>query len=104
MGQPYTAAMKIEQAASQLAELGHSTRLEIYRVLVRAGHEGLPVSAIQQKLDIPGSTLSHHISRLVKVGLVNQSREGRVLRCQAQYQELDRLIAFLSEECCQGSD
>ncbi|OHU84345.1 MULTISPECIES: ArsR/SmtB family transcription factor [Pseudoalteromonas] len=96
--------MKIEMAANQLAELGHVTRLEIYRILVRAGHHGLAVSAIQEKLDIPGSTLSHHISRLVKVGLLSQTREGRVLRCQAQYQELERLIAFLSEECCKGCD
>ncbi|NOU52320.1 helix-turn-helix transcriptional regulator [Pseudoalteromonas sp. JBTF-M23] len=95
--------MKIEQAATQLAELGHVTRLEIYRILVRAGHNGLAVSAIQQQLDIPGSTLSHHISRLVKVGLVSQTREGRVLRCQAQYQQLEGLIAFLSEECCANS-
>jgi ArsR family transcriptional regulator, arsenate/arsenite/antimonite-responsive transcriptional repressor len=94
--------MKIEQAAAQLAELGHCTRLEIYRILVRAGHEGLAVAEIQQKLDIPGSTLSHHIARLVKVGIVKQVREGRVLRCQAQYQELERLIGFLSEECCSG--
>ncbi|BBN83634.1 transcriptional regulator [Pseudoalteromonas sp. A25] len=95
--------MKIEQAATQLAELGHVTRLEIYRILVRAGHNGLAVSAIQQQLDIPGSTLSHHIARLVKVGLVSQTREGRVLRCQAQYQQLEGLIAFLSEECCADS-
>ncbi|AOE50912.1 ArsR/SmtB family transcription factor [Kangiella sediminilitoris] len=96
--------MKVEQAAAQLAELGHTTRLKIYRTLVRAGREGLAVSAIQQKLDIPGSTLSHHISRLMKVGLVKQIREGRVLRCEAQYKELDSLIEFLSEECCQGTN
>ena len=100
----YHAPMNIEKAAAQLAELGHTTRLEIYRVLVRAGHSGLPVSSIQSKLNIPGSTLSHHISRLVKVGLVSQLREGRVLRCTAQYQELDGLIHFLSKECCQGND
>lgn len=93
-------SMKIEKAAAQLSELGHVTRLEIYRILVKAGHAGMPVSAIQEKLSIPGSTLSHHISRLVRVGLVSQLREGRVLRCNAQYAELDNLIAFLSEECC----
>ena len=95
--------MNIDTAAEQLAELGHSTRLQIYRALVRAGRHGLAVSAIQQQLDIPGSTLSHHIARLVKVGLVSQTREGRVLRCQAQYQQLDKLIHFLSDECCLGS-
>lgn len=96
--------MKIDKAASQLAELGHVTRLEIYRTLVKAGHDGKSVSAIQERLSIPASTLSHHISRLVRVGLVLQTREGRVLRCNAQYQELNSLIAFLSEECCSGGD
>ncbi len=96
--------MKIDKAAAQLVELGHVTRLEIYRILVKAGHAGLPVSAIQERLSVPASTLSHHISRLVRVGLVSQTREGRVLRCNAQYQELNSLIAFLSEECCSGSD
>lgn len=95
--------MNIDTAAEQLAELGHTTRLQIYRILIRAGHNGLAVSEVQHKLDIPGSTLSHHISRLVKVGLVSQIREGRVLRCQAQYQQLDKLIHFLSDECCFGS-
>jgi DNA-binding transcriptional ArsR family regulator len=96
--------MKIDKAASQLAELGHVTRLEIYRTLVRAGREGLPVSAIQEKLAVPASTLSHHISKLVRVGLLSQTREGRILRCNAQYKELNNLIAFLSEECCTGAN
>ncbi|NVK26024.1 MAG: helix-turn-helix transcriptional regulator [Gammaproteobacteria bacterium] len=96
--------MKIEKAAAQLAELGHVTRLEIYRILVKAGRTGMPVSAIQERLSIPASTLSHHISRLVRVGLLLQTREGRVLRCNAQYKELNTLVAFLTEECCIESD
>ena len=96
----YGAAMKIEYAAAQLAELGHTTRLGIYKTLVKAGAKGLPVANIQQALNVPGSTLSHHITRLVRVGLLKQVREGRVLRCFAQYQELTQLINFLSEECC----
>lgn len=94
--------MKIEHAAEQLAELGHVTRLGIYRALVRAGKNGLPVSSIQQQLSVPGSTLSHHITRLIHVGLLKQVREGRVLRCFAQYKELTQLIEYLSEECCMG--
>ena len=93
--------MKIEKAAAQLAELGHVTRLGIYRSLVRAGSLGLAVSDIQSQLEVPGSTLSHHINRLVQVGLVKQIREGRMLRCVAQYQKLDKLIGFLMEECCE---
>lgn len=92
--------LTLEQASEQLAELGHPTRLSLYRVLVKAGTRGMPVADIQQQLDVPGSTLSHHISRLLKVGLVVQVREGRVLRCHAQYECLNLLIQFLMEECC----
>jgi len=94
--------MNIEDASQKLAELGHVTRLEIYRTLVKAGNHGLPVSGIQESIDIPNSTLSHHISRLVRVGLVKQVREGRVLRCYAQFDSLDGLIQFLTKECCTG--
>lgn len=96
--------MNSEKAATQLAELGHITRLEIYRLLVKSGEQGLPVSIIQETLDVPGSTLSHHITRLMRVGLVKQEREGRVLRCHAQYNQLKQLINFLLEECCLQSD
>ena len=92
--------MEIEVAAKKLAELGHSTRLEIFRYLVKGGRQGVPVGEIQSALDVPGSTLSHHITRLVSVGLVVQRREGRTLYCSPQYDELDGLISFLQEECC----
>ena len=92
--------MKINYAADQLAELGHVTRLGVYRALVKAGDDGLPVSEIMRQLEIPASTLSHHISRLVRVGLVKQVRQGRVLRCYAQYRELTKLMNFLTKECC----
>lgn len=92
--------MKTETAAEQLAELGHTTRLSIFLTLIKSGSNGLPVAAIQQSLEIPGSTLSHHISRLVRVGLLKQVREGRVLRCFAQYDDFRELIDFLTRECC----
>ncbi|WP_370529873.1 ArsR/SmtB family transcription factor [Salinispirillum sp. LH 10-3-1] len=92
--------LNLEQAAEQLAELGHPTRLGIYRELVKAGKTGMPVADLQSTLAVPGSTLSHHISRLMRVGLVRQVREGRVLRCFAQYDRLNLLIGFLQEECC----
>jgi DNA-binding transcriptional ArsR family regulator len=92
--------MKIQDAADQLAELGHATRLGVYRVLVKAGDDGLPVSEIMQQLEIPASTLSHHISRLTRVGLIKQVRQGRVLRCYAQYREMAKLMRFLTKECC----
>jgi ArsR family transcriptional regulator len=93
--------MKIEKAAAQLAELGHVTRLSIYRSLVKAGTSGLSVSEIQHPLQIPGSTLSHHINRLIHVNLIKQTREGRVLRCVAQFNKLNKLVEFLIKECCE---
>lgn len=92
--------MQVEVAAKCLAELGHTTRLEIFRYLVKGGRKGVPVGEIQSALGIPGSTLSHHITRLVSVGLVNQRREGRTLYCVPQYAELDAVVDFLKEECC----
>ncbi len=92
--------MKVELAAKCLAELGHTTRLKIFRYLVRGGRKGVPVGEIQSALNVPGSTLSHHITRLVSVGLVAQRREGRTLYCVPQYKKLDGLISFLNEECC----
>lgn len=92
--------MEIDIAAKSLAELGHSTRLAIFRYLVKGGKTGVPVGEIQTALEVPGSTLSHHITRLVSVGLVKQRREGRTLYCVPQDEELDALIGFLKEECC----
>ena len=94
--------MELEHAARCLEKLGNPTRLEVFRLLVKAGHEGLPVGAIQDHLGVPASTLSHHVAHLVNVGLVSQEREGRVLRCQPNYQLMDGLIGFLTEECCRG--
>ena len=82
--------------------LGNTTRLEIFRLLVRAGPNGAPVGRLQELLGIPGSTLSHHIARLVRVGLVSQERRSRVLICRAEYARMDALLSFLGEECCQG--
>lgn len=92
--------MQIDIAAKKLAELGHTTRLQIFRQLIRAGEQGVPVGELQSALGVPGSTLSHHINRLVSVGLVVQHREGRTLYCIPQYNALDDLISFLQEECC----
>ena len=92
--------MTIESIARQLEALGNPTRLSIYRILVRAGAEGLPVGHVQEKLDIPASTLSHHCKRLVDTGLVSQERQGTTLICRTVYPAMAALIGFLSDECC----
>jgi ArsR family transcriptional regulator len=96
--------MTLEMAAGCLAQLGNPTRLAIFRLLVRAAPDGLPVGAVRDALDVPASTLSHHIQHLCLAGLVDQAREGRVLRCRADMARMDALIAYLSDECCLGVD
>ena len=81
--------MKLEIAAKRLAELGNSTRLQIFKLLVRAGTKGMPVGEIQRKLKVPGSTLSHHIARLISVDLIKQRRDGATLYCIPAYDVLN---------------
>jgi DNA-binding transcriptional ArsR family regulator len=92
--------MKIDDAAARLEALGNPTRLKIYRALVRAGHAGMPVGRLQERLRIPASTLSHHVKGLISVGLISQVREGTTLVCHAQYDTMQALVDFLVEECC----
>lgn len=96
--------MDIVTVAAALKELGHPTRLGVYKRLVKAGESGLAVGEIQKEVEVPASTLSHHIAALVSVNLVKQTREGRILYCTAQYEILNEIIAFLVEECCKGQN
>lgn len=92
--------MKLDDAAARLEALGNPTRLKIYRTLVRAGTEGMPVGRLQAKLDLAASTLSHHLKSLVLVGLVTQTREGTTLVCHASYDTMRDLLGYMAEECC----
>src|ERR671913_1822130 len=92
--------MNIEQAAKQLEALGNPTRLQVYRMLVRAGEAGLPVGQIQERLGVPASTLSHHLQRLLLTELVTQERQATTLICRANYPAMDALLGFMTKECC----
>ena len=92
--------MELEVAANALKELGHPIRLTIFKLLVKSGDSGLSVGEIQSQLQMPHSSLSHHIMKLRSVHLIEQKREGRVLRCIPQYDHLDELIHYLIDECC----
>lgn len=92
--------MKLDDAAARLEALGNPTRLRIYRMLVRAGGEGMPVGRLQERLDIAASTLSHHLKALVGVGLVTQTRDGTTLHCRTNYDLMRGLLEFLVAECC----
>jgi DNA-binding transcriptional ArsR family regulator len=94
--------MDIEMAARALAELGNITRLQIVRLLVRAGEEGLAIGEVQSHLGLPASTLAFHLRGLVSAGLVAQQRQGRVIRCTPKYAALRETLAFVTEHCCAG--
>lgn len=94
--------MSDEQLAKCLAELGNITRLRIFKLLVQVGHDGTPVGTIQEKLNIPGSTLSHHITKLMSANLVVQRRDGRTLYCTANFDVLNEVVALLKDQCCVG--
>lgn len=87
-------------AAQAFAALGSDARLEVIRVLVRAGPEGLAVGALRDRLDMPASTLSHHLKFLAQCGLLTQERDGRSLICRAAFDRIEALAAFLTRECC----
>jgi len=92
--------MDIDSFAKAFKELGHPTRLAIFRRLVKSGLQGISVGTVQDELDIPGSTLSHHISSLASAGLIKQRREGRILYCVVEYARLLEVINFLQRDCC----
>jgi DNA-binding transcriptional ArsR family regulator len=91
---------KVNIVAARLAELGHPTRLNIFKLLVKCGNDAVSVGDIQQEIGIPNSTLSHHIAKMVKVGLIKQIRESRTLYCIPQFEALEQVIGFLQDECC----
>jgi ArsR family transcriptional regulator, arsenate/arsenite/antimonite-responsive transcriptional repressor len=94
--------MRLEELAACLEKLGNPTRLAVFRLLVRAGHAGMPVGELQSRLRVPASTLSHHILFLITVGLIKQEREGRVLRCKPNFDRMHAVVKALTAECCAG--
>jgi DNA-binding transcriptional ArsR family regulator len=93
---------KIERHAEQFGALGHPARLSLLRLVVQAGAEGISTTELQGKLDLPWTTLNHHLSRLVSAGLVNAERDGKFSIHTADYAELKALTAFLWEDCCKS--
>lgn len=89
------------EAARCMAELGHPSRLQIFRLLAELGENGCKVSDIQRALKLPKSTVSHHLAELVGSGLITQTREGRVLRCRIAPQRA-RLVQNFINQCCDG--
>lgn len=88
--------------ARALAALGHDARLAIFRLLVKAGEDGLRVSDIGDYLGLAPSTLAHHLSTLVASGLVVQEKRGREVFNRVDYPVMHRVLDFLTSECCVG--
>lgn len=88
--------------ARALAALGHEARLDVYRLLVRAGADGLIVNDIAAHTGLPASTLAHHLRTLVAAGLVEQERRGREVVNRVDYDVMHDTLAFLTDECCLG--
>ena len=98
----YSGNMETTHAVEALAALAQASRLEIYRLLVRAGPEGLPAGHIGEQLGVPPATLSFHLSQLTRAGLARSRQEGRFVIYSADYQAMDGLVGFLTENCCGG--
>ncbi len=95
--------MEITTASDRLAALGHETRLAIFRLLVQAGPKGVSAGAIGEKLAIAPPTLSFHLAHLSRVGLIKGRQESRFIYYAANYATMDELLAYLTRNCCQGS-
>ena len=93
--------MQHTTAATALDALGNPVRLQVYRTLVRAGQPGLSVAALQERLGgVPRSTLAHHLAKLLHANLVTQVKEGASVISHANYEVMEALVSYLTEECC----
>ena len=95
--------MEKTAAVTALAALAQESRLDIFRLLVQVGAEGLPVGRIGERLGgMPSATLSFHLNQLRHAGLVTFRRDGRSLIYAAEYAAMNELMAYLTENCCGG--
>jgi ArsR family transcriptional regulator len=95
--------MDTPQAVDKLAALAQESRLRIFRLLVQAGAQGMNAGAIAETIGIPANTLSFHVAHLARTGLVAARQEGRFIHYSANYPAMDELLAFLTDNCCQGN-
>ena len=95
--------MEKRSAIAALAALAQESRLDIFRLLVQAGPDGLPAGRIAERLELPAATLSFHLNQLRHAGLVTFRRESRSLIYAAEYSTMNDLLDYLTENCCQGA-
>lgn len=90
----------LDLQVQRLKALGHAARLAIVRMVVQGPVEGTPAGELQERLAIPGSTLSHHLSELTQAGLLQATRQGTTIRYAARFEALKALTNYLWEDCC----
>src|SRR6188768_423490 len=95
--------MEKSDAVAALAALAQDNRLDVFRLLVQAGPEGLPAGEIAEALDLAPNTLTFHFDRLRVAGLVTVRREGRSMIYAARFETMNDLLGFLTKNCCQGA-
>lgn len=94
--------MKSQEAVLKLGALAQESRLQIFRLLVRFGTEGLSAGEIAQQTQIQPNTLSFHLKELTTAGLIQSTRQGRNIIYNLEVNGMRALIHFLTEDCCQG--
>jgi ArsR family transcriptional regulator, arsenate/arsenite/antimonite-responsive transcriptional repressor len=94
--------MEQQTAVRALAALAQPLRLQVFRALVVAGPQGLTPGAMSEGTGVPPNTLSFHLKELTHAGLVSQQRDGRYLIYRANFGHMNGLLAYLTENCCQG--
>ena len=94
--------MEISKAVAALSAVAQESRLELFRLLVKIAPESLTAGALAEELQIPPATLSFHLKELARAGLVESVREGRSIHYSIDICGVNRLISFLTEDCCQG--
>ena len=95
--------MKTPNAVAALAALAQDNRLDIFRLLVQAGPDGMAAGQVANKLGLAPNTLTFHFDRLRVAGLVTVRRDGRSMIYAAHYETMNGMLAFLTENCCQGA-
>jgi ArsR family transcriptional regulator, arsenate/arsenite/antimonite-responsive transcriptional repressor len=94
--------MEKTDAVAALAALAQDNRLDVFRLLVQAGPDGMPAGGVAEALDLAPNTLSFHFDRLRQAGLVTVRREGRSMIYAARFETMNALLDFLTENCCGG--
>ena len=94
--------MEISSAVASLSALAQPSRLEVFRLLVQTGEEGLCAGEIAERLDLPKTTLSFHLKELAQAELIDSRRDGRSIIYSVRVGGIRELLAFLTQDCCQG--